>query len=205
MTGSPGDEIVVSLGPPDSKKSSHRSPSPPPPLPPTEPVQSAEEPMPDAEASSGHDQPPQQDEVSRKSFKRKYRFISVYRRINMMLRYRKLLNKYLTIRANNQTLHQTYELAVSTASQLSNENAYPPPLALEKQSRTVTNQKIHPRLHIRIESRNPTLISPRRTTSCSPFTDNLQPRRPFRLLSDPRTARRGRDPTHTGTNRHGHV
>jgi hypothetical protein len=31
----------------------------------------------------------------------------------------------LTIRANNQTLHQTYELAVSTASQLSNENAYP--------------------------------------------------------------------------------
>jgi len=48
----------------------------------------------------------------------------VIRRINIS-RYRKLLNKYLTIRANNQTLRQTYDLAVSTASQLSNQNAYP--------------------------------------------------------------------------------
>jgi len=52
------------------------------------------------------------------------RNILVIRRANMG-RYRKLLNKYLAIRANNQTLHQTYDLAVSTASQLSNQNAYP--------------------------------------------------------------------------------
>ena len=102
---SPSSEIVVSTEPPPSSppQTKQREPTP-------------EEMAVEQPSSLQH------DINSKKSFKRK--LVPPLRFHVLTSRYRKLLNKYLKIRASNSNLHLAFAKALSTASQLSNENAY---------------------------------------------------------------------------------